>query len=425
MVQAEMRAVSTKWDSDPAHLASLRDITDRIKSEQEKEFLEAQLRQAQKLEALGTLAGGIAHDFNNLLTAIGGYAELIGIEATEGSFTKESAEIIRQQVRQAAKLIRQILDFSRTSISTRHPMDLAAYLKEIHKLLDRTIPENIHIDLSIEPGDYILDADPVGLQQILTNLAVNARDALPKGGGLKISLGRWTLEPDQAGPVALMTPGNWLVLSVVDNGSGIPPEVLPHVFDPFFTTKEVGQGTGLGLAQVYGIVEQHGGFISLKSEMGTGTSITMYFPASTMGKQTTQKIDSLAATPGQGQRIMLVEDDAQVLKLGRQMLIKLGYSVVTASDGLEALELYDRDPESIALVLTDMVMPNMGGRELIQALKYRDPNLKIIVWTGYYMDRESADLRTLGVADCLMKPPNYQELASRIESVLGGATNVA
>ena len=403
----------------------VKDITEMRETQVEKERLEARLRQSEKLEALGTLAGGIAHDFNNLLTAIGGYAELIGNEAAEGSFTKESSGIIRQQVRQAAKLIRQILDFSRTSISTRHPLDLAVFLKEIYKLLSRTIPENIHIDLNIEPGDYVLEADPVGFQQLVTNLAVNSRDAMPKGGRLEISLKRWTLEPNQSGPSALMPPGDWLMLSVADNGAGMTPDLLPHVFEPFFTTKEVGQGTGLGLAQVYGLVEQHEGFIDLKSTEGIGTSITMYFPAGTVEKQPTQAAAASQVTPGQGQVIMLVEDDAQVRKLGRQMLVKLGYSVVTATDGLEALELYDRKPENIALVLTDMVMPNMGGRELIQALKYRDPDLKIIVWTGYYLDRDSTDLRALGVADCLMKPPDYQELATRIESVLQGVTNAS
>jgi PAS domain S-box-containing protein len=403
----------------------VKDITAMMETLAEKERLEARLRQSEKLEALGTLAGGIAHDFNNLLTAIGGYAELIEAEAALGSFVRESAEVIRQQVRQAAKLIRQILDFSRTSPGTRHPLDLAAFLKEICKLLARTIPENIQIDLTIEPGDYILEADPVGLQQVLTNLAVNSRDAMPEGGRLDISLKRWTLDHDQVGPSSLMPPGDWLLLSVVDNGSGMPPEVLPHVFDPFFTTKEVGHGTGLGLAQVYGIVEQHGGYIDLKSEEGRGTSVAIYLPDRTGEAKLVPGLEDQPARPGHGEVIMLVEDDAQVLKLGTKMLQKMGYAVVTATDGLEALELYDRDPENIALVLTDMTMPNMSGRELIQALKYRNPNLKVLVWTGYYLDRDAADLQALGVADCLMKPPNYRDLATRIGNVLGGGSHDA
>jgi len=278
----EKKHLALNWKVAPGYegtlskvLISLVDITDRKRAEEAQQRLQQQERPA----AVGQLAAGIAHDFNNLLTGIIGLAELTLITPGLPHQVRSDMKAIVQQGQRGAHLVRQVLDFSRKSISFQAPLDLIPFLREVSQLLQRTIPENIHLDLQIEPGKHVIYGDPTQIQQALTNLVVNARDAMLEGGKLSLRLGRLQIAPSEAAPLPDMPPGDWVVLTVSDTGSGIPPEVRSHLFEPFFTTKPVGQGVGLGLAQVYGIVKQHNGHIGVKTELGKGTTFTIYLPA--------------------------------------------------------------------------------------------------------------------------------------------------
>lgn len=386
------------------------------------------IQQQDRLVAVGQLAAGIAHDFNNILTSMIGFAELArtypGIPAIVG----EDLQRIVQQGQRAAVLIRQILDFSRQSITEKRPIEFAPFLKETVKLLERTIPENIRIILEIEPNNpkmYTLNADPAQIQQVLTNLAVNARDAMPNGGIMRIRLAGLTLQPGERPPYPEMTPGHWLIVSISDTGAGIAPETLPRIFEPFFTTKEVGKGTGLGLAQVYGIVTQHDGYIDVRTEFGKSTTFTVYLPTALPMQKILPQTAETETTHGHGEVILLVEDDLPVLEVTQAMLEHLGYSVITATNGRQALEVYDQHQDQIALVLTDITMPEMGGVALAQNLRAKYPAIKIIVLTGYPLEGEAKELLDQGVIDWLQKPLNRRELAQTISRSLNQETRNA
>jgi two-component system cell cycle sensor histidine kinase/response regulator CckA len=390
----------------------LRDVT------QERE-IEAQIRQQERLAAVGQLAAGIAHDFNNILTGIMGSAELVQADPNISSFVGQSMALIVRQSEQAARLIRQILDFSRHSLITRQHLDLELFLDDTVRLLTRTIPERIHITLDIEPhqAGYVIEADPPRIQQALTNLAVNARDAMPQGGRLRFRMARLSLTELEPRPGPDLAPGDWIVLSVVDTGMGIPPDIRPHIFDPFFTTKKVGQGTGLGMAQVYGIVKQHQGEIVVDSQPGQGTTFNLYFPAVSA---TAPPPEPVAETLpyGQGQVILLVEDEPMVLEVTQGMLEMLAYQVLSAADGQQALELYQQAEDEIDLVLTDMAMPGMDGVALSQALLAKNPALKILMVSGHPIEAEAEALLARGEIDWLQKPLNLRQLARAINVLL-------
>jgi len=421
VAHAEMRAAKVRWEGEPAYMASLRDVTDRVLAEEEKARLEEQLRQSQKLEAVGTLAGGIAHDFNNMLTAIGGFAEIISIEAENEPSIKESAEIIRRQVRRAAQLVRQILDFSRKRVGDKQPLEMTAFLKESCKLLSRTIPENIEIVQKGIGGTHWVEADPLGIQQVITNLAVNARDAMPAGGRLVLDLSRLKIEADQPGPFPNMSNGDWLVLTVSDTGCGIPEKNLARIFDPFFTTKEVGAGTGLGLSQVFGIVNQHAGYIDVRSRTGEGTDVSVFLPLLDYQEEHLPEELIKKVAGGRGETILLVEDEKPVLDMGREILKSLGYQVLIAHDGFEALEVFRVNQDRISLVLTDLVMPKMGGDDLFKKIKEIDPRARVMVWTGYAQEEKGRDLAAEGLAGWIEKPVSREKLGAKIRMVLDRA----
>jgi len=388
----------------------MRDVT------RERE-VQIQVQQQERLAAVGQLAAGIAHDFNNILTTIIGFAQLAQGAPDISSSVKTDLEHIAQQGHRAARLVRQILDFSRRSTIERRPMDLVSFVKETIKFLERTIPETIRIGLHYEPGDHLVNGDPAQLHQMLVNLAVNARDAMPGGGELRLALSRLTLEPGEPPPCTDMPPGEYIALSVSDTGVGIPAEILPRIFEPFFTTKEVGQGTGLGLAQVYGIVKQHDGFIDVTSQVGIGTTVTVYLP-SLAGPQV-QAAEEVEEIPkGHGETVLLVEDDPAVLQAGQAMLEHLGYRVLTAQDGREALTVHAQHRGEIDLVISDMVMPGMGGEELFHVLRQRDPLLGVVLITGYPLGEEITRLRAEGIVDWVQKPFMMAELARVVDHVL-------
>jgi len=389
---------------------AIRYAIERKRAEEERKTLEEQLFQSQKMEAIGTLAAGIAHDFNNILTAMMGYAELLETHPGMPEFARLDLRRIMEGGQRAAHLIRQILDFSRKSIIQRQSLDMIAFLKETVRFLQRTIPENVDIVLEIEAGAYPVHAGLAQLQQMLTNLAVNARDAMPEGGELRFRLSRLVLKPDDRPLLAEMRPGEWVELSVSDTGTGISPEDLPQVFDPFYTTKKVGQGTGLGLAQVYGIVTQHEGFIDVDSEVGKGTTFIVYLPVRTSEEEEREEEPEEKLSDGHGETILVVEDDPFVMDLIEKMLNRLGYRVLTTGRGEDALTVYAEHREEIGLVLTDLVMPGMGGVELFHALRERDPEVKVVVITGYPLEDEGEELLARGIVAWMQKPVSLNKL---------------
>jgi two-component system cell cycle sensor histidine kinase/response regulator CckA len=375
--------------------------------------IEAYMRGQDRLATVGQMAAGIAHDFNNILTGIIGFAQLACMRADIPEAAKADLEPIIVAGHRAEHLIRQILDFSRTSLVQRQPIALSPFLREMVRFLQRTIPENVEMTMEMGPGEYLVNADPVQMQQVLTNLAVNARDAMPDGGKLRFRLAHLTLEPDDAKPLPDMRTGGWIVLSVSDTGTGIPEDVLPRIYEPFFTTKEVGEGTGLGLSQVYGIVRQHDGFIDVETKVGEGTTFTIYLPALSLQLGVASDGRSPGEEParGQGETVLLVEDEPWVLAACKAMLEQLGYRVLAASDSTQALYLYRQHKEQVALVLTDMVMPGMDGQELFQALRDEDPEIKVALMTGYPLEEQDETLLEERAVTWVQKPLDVNQLA--------------
>ncbi len=401
----------------------IRDVT------QERE-IQQRLQRQERLAVVGQLAGGIAHDFNNLLTTIMLYAQMpLGkgkLDLPPNAI--RAFETILGESRRATELVQQILDFSRRSPIQIHSVDLDSFTEKVVRVLERTIPENIRLRVEVEPEEraaldeagatFTVNADPTRIQQVLMNLVVNARDAMPEGGDLGIGLSRVNVIPGQAPPVAEMDAGTWVCLAVSDTGMGISPDVLLHLFEPFFTTKEPGKGTGLGLAQVYGIVTQHNGHIGVETKVGQGTTFRVYLPASRTSDDAAA--EEISSTPeGKGEVILLVEDNEKLREGGQSLLESLGYQVLTAANGREALKVYKAEREGgIDLVLTDLVMPEMGGKQLIQELKKDSPDIKALAATGYVMWKDLEKLEEEGFLDVVHKPFDVDTLARVIRQAL-------
>jgi len=414
-----------------ASIGMLVDITARKQTEealrdmnQRLEETLAELRQTQKqmmhqerLATVGQLAAGIAHDFNNILASIVLYTHMSLRAAELPPPIRQRLEVIAQQSDRAAELVQQILDFGRQAVLERQPLILEVFLKEVVKLLQRTLPENIQLDLTFEPGDYVIQADPTRIQQVIVNLALNARDAMPNGGELHISLAKisgQTIYCVDCGPVI---GGKWVEIAVADTGSGIPAEALPHIFEPFFTTRAP-LGHGLGLAQVYGLVNQHEGHIAVETEVGKGTTFRLYWPALPVTESKPLKNTKPAIIPGQGETILVIEDDALVRAALVDVLETLGYHAIEATDGQAALALHEAHAGEIALVLSDWVMPGMGGLELVQALQTRDPTLKILMLTGHPLNQETRETVPANVVGWTFKPPSLEQLAQDLNKAL-------
>jgi signal transduction histidine kinase/CheY-like chemotaxis protein len=382
--------------------------------------IQQRAQQQERLAAVGQLAAGIAHDFNNILTVIIGFAELARYYHDIDTRLQEIMDRIIKQGKQAGDLIRQIMDFGRQSVTEKYFVDLVPVVHEHISLLERIIPENIRIELDIKPGKYTLKADPTQIQQVLTNLAVNARDAMLDGGTLIFELYLVTFTPGERLPCPDLSPGEWIALAVSDTGSGIAPEIMPHLFEPFFTTKEINEGAGLGLAQVYGIVKQHGGDVEVNSRPGQGAAFTLYLPVSTKPGAGRLQPVSRNVPAGNGELILLVEDDVVVLDVIQRLLLSLKYQVITAGNGQEGLAIYENHQADIALVLTDVTMPKMGGVALVQALRERNPDIKVVVMTGYRLEAETKGPLSQGFAARLQKPLTVQQVAQTVHQALKG-----
>lgn len=392
-------------------------VTDEVKRQEREQELQQRAQQQEKLAAVGQLAAGIAHDFNNILTGVIGYAEILLMENTLSADQREDAQVISDQGKRAAQLIRQILDFSRQSVIDRKPLDLGVLLKEQIKLLKRIIPESIDIELTGTTGAFTVQADPTQIQQLVMNLAVNARDAMPRGGRMQFHLSRRTFPDVNATPFQEMSPGEWIELSVADTGKGIPPEILDQVFDPFFTTKQVGQGTGLGLAQVYGIIRQHDGFINVSSEVGQGTTFFMYLPASHATGASGLLVQGSLPT-SRGETILVAEDDSVVLDLVEKLLRVLGYDVLTARDGEQALATLEEQGDTIDLVLADVVMPRVSGGELHERIAVRHPRMPVLFMSGYPLEERMGEYLHQHRMLWVQKPIALEALAHAVRQAI-------
>jgi two-component system cell cycle sensor histidine kinase/response regulator CckA len=394
----------------------VRDVT------QQRE-VERRLQQQERLSTVGQLAAGMAHDFNNIMAVIALYAGLSLRASDLSEEMRERLQTISEQAYRASSLIQQILDFSRRAVLERGPLDLVAFLKDQIQLLQRTLPEHIQIDMSYDEDEYTVNADPTRIQQAVMNLATNARDAMPEGGHLHFALERIAFGERDTPPLPEMKPGRWICLTVTDTGAGIPPEMQPHVFDPFFTTKEPGKGSGLGLPQVYGIVKQHEGHIDFATEPGLGTTFTLYLPALSVPQPPATAVESEPLPQGQGQTILVVEDGAATRRALVESLKVLNYQVLEATNGQQALEVFEQHIGAIDLVLSDVVMPEMGGKALLHALQARAPSVRVVLLTGHPLDeRELEDLRALGLRSWALKPLSLEQLARVMAEALGPAS---
>ncbi|HEX8985230.1 MAG TPA: response regulator [Bryobacteraceae bacterium] len=394
-----------------AGMAVLHDVSDRHE-------IEAQLRRSQKMEAMARLAGGAAHDFNNLLTIIGGYGQMAMDALKPEDPVRRDLEAILEASARATALTRQLLTFSRRQIVQPKTVELNRHILRIGRMLRRLLGEDIELVMALKAAPARIWIDPAQLEQVLLNVAVNARDAMPTGGRLTISTGTLKVTEEAAGELNL-TPGLYVTLTMSDTGTGMSAETLSHLFEPFYTTKSKGKGTGLGLSTVYGIVKQGGGEILVKSELGHGTTVNIYFAAAAGGSSRPSPI-SVEHGPVQTgtETILVVEDDPEVRRLASQMLARQGYSVVKAASAAEALRLWKNRRDSIDLVLSDVIMPHMSGPQMVERMRDSRPGVRVLYMSGYTGDVIAKHGLVDATSAFLPKPFTLEELARMVRSVL-------
>jgi signal transduction histidine kinase/CheY-like chemotaxis protein len=389
----------------------------------EKEQLSKQLLQAQKMEAIGTLAGGIAHDFNNILTAIIGYAYLILLKTTEDDPLNSHTRQIQQAAERAAELTQGLLAFSRKQVLVPRALNLNEVVAQLHKMLRRLIMENIDLHQSQSLGELVVMADRVKIEQVLMNLVTNASDAMPNGGRLDINTSCITLNSEFLHTHGYGVPGEYACISVSDTGCGMDENETKKIFEPFFTTKEVGKGTGLGLSIVYGIVKQHDGYINVSSEPGKGTTFTIYLPLikSLIDQNPAAGIADNSLLPGGTETLLLAEDDPAVGNFHRTLLEGVGYRVITATDGQKALEKFVRHENEIDLLVLDVIMPKMNGKQVFDIIGKSKPGMNALFLSGYSADVLDKAGITPQQGSHMFKPVNPGELLRRVRQMLDQA----
>jgi two-component system cell cycle sensor histidine kinase/response regulator CckA len=417
LIDVEAAIHDIQYGGKTVQLAVLLDITGR-------RYLEDQLRQAQKMEAVGMLAGGVAHDFNNLLTIITGYSQLILNNLTPEDTNRHSVEQIMKAGERAAALTKQLLAFSRRQVLQPKVLDLNKLVGSLGTMLQRLIGEDVDLRLVLPPELGRVSADPGQIEQVLMNLVVNARDAMPKGGVLTIETANVQLDPSYAGRHISVKPGAYILLAVSDNGAGMDEATQARLFEPFFTTKGSGKGTGLGLSTVFGIVKQSGGSVEVYSEPGRGTSVKVYLPRIDQPVVVETETSKKKLQRG-SETILLVEDDEMVRTLVRETLLREGYKILDAPGPLEARKISEQYKSAIQLMITDVVMPKVSGRELAEQLVRRRPDMKVLYMSGY---TDNAVLNS-GILEkevaFLQKPFTPGALTEKVRDVLEGDSRAA
>jgi len=392
-------------------LIVLKDITAERRNARQAELQE-------RLAAMGQLASGLAHDVNNILTGIIGYSEYLQMQKNLPSKMTIYLKKIVEQSKRAGSLIQQVLDFSRMNAAGKNPMNLVSFCKEMVKLFERIIPENIRISFTSSSKVCNVNSNPAQLQQLLTNIVVNARDAMPDGGLVTIRLRDIKITEGDDPPIYGMTPGDWFVLTIADTGTGIPADIIDKVMEPFFTTKEIGKGVGLGLSQVYGLVKDHGGHLEIRSSENQGTEVILYFPACADDSPgVTPETELHLETTGNHQELLLVEDNAEIMKILQRNLQEAGYVVFTAENGKDALDIYKKSADTIQAVITDAVMPGMGGIELIREVRKINTAAKIILMTGHGVEHVQELEEFIPSFPVLTKPFEFATLIQTINNV--------
>jgi len=400
----------------------IQDITARKQTEQALKDSETQFRQAQKMESVGQLAGGIAHDFNNLLTVINSYSDMLLFETELSSpLQRTGLTAIREAGQQAAALTRQLLAFSRQQVLEPKVLDLNEIVPKTMKLVRRLIGENITLNMSMDPALGRVKADPGQIEQVIMNLAVNARDAMPQGGQLAIETTNVQLNDTSLSHQDALSPGPYVMLAIRDTGCGMDADTQARMFEPFFTTKELGRGTGLGLSTVYGIVKQSGGRLAVSSKVGQGSIFRIYLPRVDDDAQVSELTPTRPAGLRGTETILLVEDEDIVRALGQDLLQRHGYTVLAARHAMEALQLAQKHQGPIHVVLTDMMMPGLSGPELAERLAFIRPDTKVLYTSGY-LDRARTQLHSKTLLTAfLQKPYTPETLTHKIREVLGSA----
>lgn len=411
--------VSTTFsESEQCFVAFIRDITEQKRAEKDKAEMESRLKQAQKMEAIGTLAGGIAHDFNNILSAIIGYSEMAKSEVLAGTELKSDLDNVLTAANRAKDLVKQILAFSRQTQAERSLMKIQPLIKEGLRMLRSSIPTTISMEEDIDNKTGLILADPTQIQQVLMNLCTNAYHAMEDTGGtLSISLEASTISQPEAG-ILDITPGEYVKLSVSDTGTGIRPEVIENIFNPFFTTKETGKGTGMGLSIIHGIVTGYGGTIQVESQLGKGATFHVYFPVSVDEKEPlVSQPESEEILKGK-ERVLFVDDETMLADMGKTMLERIGYQVTVRNSSIEALTTFQNTPDEFDLVITDQTMPDMTGSELARRMMQIKPGIPIILCTGYsnLIDEHSA--KAIGIREFALKPLTMDSISKLVRNVL-------
>jgi PAS domain S-box-containing protein len=418
LIPVEITANYIEFDGKEYNCVYARDITDRKRAEEESRRLQAQLIKAQKMEAIGHLAGGIAHDFNNLLTGILGYANLLSLKEGVEPEVAKAAGIIQRSAEKASQLTAQLLGFAEQGKNLTVPVELGRVIASVSGVLERTQDPRIRIVTSLRPEGGCVLGDPSQLDQVVMNLAINACDAMPRGGQLKFTAEPATLDEAFCREREWMSPGKYLLLSVSDTGVGISPENLERIFAPFFTTKTQGKGTGLGLSMVFGIVKNHGGCVDVRSEAGVGSVFRVFLPESPGDAMNEMAAMDQAFPRGRG-RILLVDDQEPVREVAKDMLEALGYEVITAADGLEGVSRYRDLWREIDLVLLDMVMPNMSGGDCFRRMREINPKARVVLSSGYSMDGSIQVVMNEGILAFIRKPYRLDELSRVVGTAVG------
>jgi signal transduction histidine kinase/CheY-like chemotaxis protein len=412
---AEMRMVEVIWNGEVTHIASLRDISDRKRAEEEKRELEVQLQTAQRMESIGTLGGGIAHNFNNLLMGIQGNTSLMLYDIDSNHPHCNILKKIEKQVQSGTKLTSQLLEYARQTRYEVKSISLNQLVKETSNTFGAAKKE-IRVYQALAENLFEVEADLGQIEQILLNLYVNAAEAMPGGGDLFLETLNVT-DKDMTGRPYKPKPGNYVLLTVRDTSVGMDKETMQRIFEPFFTTKGLARGgTGLGLASAYVIIKAHGGYIEVHSEKGHGTTFNIYLPSSGKGiKEERELPDEFLKGK---ETVLLVDDEEMVADAGEQMLKKLGYEVLLAGGGREALDVYKKDQDKIDLVLLDMIMPEMGGSDTYDRIKEVNPRVKVLLSSGYSIDGQAREILDRGCNAFIQKPFNMKDLSQKIGEIL-------